>query len=202
MYFFWRLNNIWKISSTYLRLHKWWWLMLFFQTLSYSRKSVTFDSKSYVISVSNLLFICTRGYIYLLLLFSHIVMSDSLQPHGLQHARFPCRACSNSFAWCHPTILFSVIPFFSCLQSFPASGSFLMSWLFTLGGQSIGASASVLPMNIQDWSPLGLTGLISLQYKGLSRTFSNTPVQKHKFFSTQSSLWSNSHIHIWLLEKP
>ena len=115
--------------------------------------------------------------------------------------------CSNSCPssqWCHPTISSSVIPFSSCLQSFPTSGSFLMSWLFASGGQSIGAptSASVLPMNIQDWFPLGLTGLISLQTKGLSRDFSTTTVQKHQFFSVQPSLWSNSHIHTWLLEKP
>ena len=127
----------------------------------------------------------------------------SLWPHGLQHARLPCtsptpRVCSNSCPlspWCHPTISSSVIPFSSCLQSFPASGSFLMIWLFTSGGQSIGASvsASVLPMNIQDWFPLGWTGWISLQSKGLSRVFSNTTVPKHQFFSTQPSLWSNCH---------
>ena len=111
----------------------------------------------------------------LLLLFSHSVLSDSLQPYGLQHARLPCpslspRACSNSCRsnrWCHPTISSSVVPFSSHLQSFPASGSFLMSWLFASGGQSIGdsASASVLPLNIQDWFPLGLTGLISYASK-------------------------------------
>ena len=133
---------------------------------------------------------------FLLLLFSHLVTSDNLWPHGLQHARLPCPlpspgACSNSCPlslWCHPTISSSVIPFSSCPQSFPASGSFLMSWLFVSGGQSIGASASVLPMNIQDWFPLGLTGLISLQSKRLSRVFSNTTVQKHQFFGTQPSL--------------
>ena len=93
-------------------------------------------------------------------------------------------------------------PLSSCLQSFPESGAFLMSWFFPSGGQSIGASASasVVPMNIQDWFPLGLTGLISLQPKGLSRVFANTTVQKHQFFHTQPSLWSNSHIHTWLLE--
>ena len=131
-------------------------------------------------------------------------MSDSLQPHGLQHARLPCpsptpRACPNSCPsrwWCHPTMLSSVIPFFSCLQSVPASGSFLRSQFFSLGGQSIGVSASpsVLPMNIQDWFPLGLTGLISLQSKGLSRVFSRSTVQKHQFFSAQPSWWSNSHM--------
>ena len=125
--------------------------------------------------------------------FSCSVMSDSLWPHGLQHNRFPFpspspEVCSNSCPlrqWYHPTISSSVIPFSSCLQSFPASGSFLMSWFFTSGGQSIGASASVsvFPMNIQDRFPLGLTCLISLQSKGLSRDFSNTTVQKHQFFS-------------------
>ena len=115
------------------------------------------------------------------------------------------RACSNSWPlsrWCHPTISFSVVPFSFCLQSFPASGSFSMIWLFTSGDQRIGASASasVLPMNIQDWFPLGWTGWISLQSKGLSRVFSNTTVQKHNFFSAQPSLWSNSHIRTWPLE--
>ena len=106
--------------------------------------------------------------------------------------------------WCHPTISSSVIPFSSCLQSVPASRSFPMSQLFAEGGQRIGASAlaSVLPMNIQERSPLGWTGWISLQSKGLSRVFSNTTVQKHQFFSSQFSLWFNSHIHTWLLEKP
>ena len=144
--------------------------------------------------------------------FSCSVMSDSLWPHGLQHARFPCpsptpRAYSNSYPsswWCHPTISSYAIPFSSCLQSFPASGSFPMSQFFTSGGQNIevSASASVLPMNIQDWFPLGWTGWISLLSKGLSRVFSNTTVQKHQFFGAQLSLWSNSHIHTWLLEKP
>ena len=135
--------------------------------------------------------------------FSCSVMSDSLRPHGLQNTRLPCpsptpRVCSNSgplSQWCHPTILSSVIPFSSCLQSFPASGSFLMSQFFTSGDQSIGvsASASVLPMNIQDQFPLGWTGLISLQSKGLLRVFYNTSVSKHEFFSAQISLLSNSH---------
>ena len=124
--------------------------------------------------------------------FSRSVESDSLQPHGLQPTRLPCpsptpRACSNSCPsswWCHPIISSSVVPFFSCLQSFPALRSFPVSQFFTSGGQSIGVSvsASVLPMNIQDWFPLGWTGLISLQSKGLSRVFSNTTVQKHRFF--------------------
>ena len=140
----------------------------------------------------------------LLRLFSHSVMSDSLQPLGLQHARLPCsslspKVCSNSctLSWeCHPTISSSVIPFPSCPQSFPASASFPLSRFFTSGGRSIGASASasVFLMNIQGWFPLGLTGLISLQSKGLSKVFSNTTVQKHQFFSAQPSLWSSSHI--------
>ena len=144
--------------------------------------------------------------------FSCSVMSDCFWSHGLQHASFPCPsptlgACSNSCPlslWCHPNILSSVTPFSSCLQSFLASGSFPVSQFFSLGGQSIGtsASASVFPMNIHDWFPLGLTGLISLQSKGLSRVFSNTTIQKHQFLGAQLSLWSNSHIHTWLLEKP
>ena len=128
--------------------------------------------------------------------FSSVTQSCmTLRLHGLQHTRLPCpsptpRACSNSCPlsqWCHPTILSSIFPFSSCLQSFPASGSFPMSQFFASGGQSIGASpsASVLPMNIQDLFPLQLTGLISLQSKGLSRVFSNTTVQKHKFFGAR-----------------
>ena len=138
-------------------------------------------------------------------------MSDSLWPHGLQHAKHPCpsptpRAYSNSCPscwWCYPTISSSIMPF-SCLHSSPTSGSFPMSRFFSSGGQMIGVSAStsVLPMNIQDWFPLGWTGWISLQSKGLSRVFSNTTVQKHQFFGTQLSLQFNSHIHTWLLEKP
>ena len=124
----------------------------------------------------------------------------------LPHPSLTPRAWSNSCTsnqWCHPTISSSVIPFSSCLQSFPASGSFPVSHLFTSSSQSIGASASasVLPMNIQDWFPLGWTGLISLQSKGLSKVLSNTTVQKHQFFSAQLSLQSNSHIDTWLLEK-
>ena len=145
--------------------------------------------------------------------FSRSVMPDSLRPHGLQQYRIPCPlsspvVCSNLCPlsrWCHPTISSSVVPFSSCLQSFPASGSFLMNGLFISGGQCIGvsASASVLPMNMQDWFPLGLTGLISLQSKGLSRVFSNTTVQKHQLFGAQFSLYSSSHIHVTrLLEKP
>ena len=141
--------------------------------------------------------------------FTHSVVSDFLQPHGLQHTRPPCPlptpgVYSNSCPWsrwCHPTISSSVIPFSSCPQSFPASGSFPMSQFFTSRSQSIevSASASVIPMNIQDWFPLGWTGWISLLSKGLSRVFSNTTVQKHQFFGT--SLWPNSHIHTQLLEK-
>ena len=129
--------------------------------------------------------------------FSLSVLSHSLGPHGMQYARLPCPSptpgsCSNSCPstwWCHPTISSSVVPFSSRLQSFPASGVFPMTQLFTLGDQSIGASAS------------GLTSLMSLQSKGFSRVF-NTTVQKHWFFSYQLSLWSNSHIQLWLLEKP
>ena len=139
------------------------------------------------------------------------VVSDSLRLHESQHARPPCPSptpgvhpdsCPLS-QWCHPAISSSVVPFSSCLQSFPASRSFPLSQFFTSGGQSIraSASASVLPMNIQDWS-LGWTGWISLQSKGLSRVFSNTTVQKHQFFGTQLSLQCNFHIHTWLLEKP
>ena len=130
--------------------------------------------------------------------FSHSVVSDSLKRHELQHARPPCPSptpgvYSNSSPlsrWCHPTISSSVVPFFSCPQSFPASGSFQMNQLFASSGQSTGVSAStsVIPMNTQDWSLLGWTGWISLQSKGLSRVFSNTTVQKHQFFSTQLSL--------------
>ena len=145
--------------------------------------------------------------------FSCSVVSDSLRSHGPQHTRLPCpsptpRACSNSCLssqWCHPTISSSVVPFSSHLQSFPASGSFPMSPFFASGGQNIGVSAivSVLPMNIQDWFPLGLTGWISLQSKGPSRVFSSTTIQKHQSpSSAQSSLWYNSQIHSWLLEKP
>ena len=143
---------------------------------------------------------------------SHSVVSNSLWPHEQQHARppypsptagvypNPCSLCW----WCHPTISSSVVPFSSCPQSFPASGSFQMSQLFASGGQSTGVSAStsVLPMNTQDWSPLEWTGWISWQSKGLSRVFSNTIVQKHQVFGPQLSSQSNSHIHTWPLEKP
>ena len=144
--------------------------------------------------------------------FSHSVMSDSLQPLELQHTRPPCLSSTPgvhlnsrpSSLWCHPAISSSVIPFSSFPQSLPASESFPMSQLFAWGGQSTGGSAlaSVLPMNTQDWSPLGLTGWTSLQFKGLSRDLSNTRVQKQQFFGTQLSSQSNSHIHTWPLEKP
>ena len=137
-------------------------------------------------------------------------LCPALRLHGLQHARPPCLSptpivYSNSCPlsrWCHPNISSSVIPF-SCLQSFPASGSFPMSQFFAAGGQSISFNFSISPsMTIQDWFPLGWTGWISLQSKGLSRALSNTTVQKHQFFSTQPSSQSNSHIHTWPLEKP
>ena len=139
--------------------------------------------------------------------FSLSVMSNSLQPHGLQHARLPSpsptprdylNSCPSS-QWCHPTF----IPFSFCCLSFPEKGSFPMTQVFAWGGQSTGASssASVLSMNYQSWFPLGLTGVISLQSKGLSRVFSNNTVQKHQIFDAQPSLWSNSHMCTWLLEK-
>ena len=138
-----------------------------------------------------------------LLLFSCSVMSDSLWLYGLQHTSLPCPspspgACSNSCPlsqWCHPNISSSVIPFSSCLQSFPASGSFLMNRVFVSGGQSIGVSVSVsvFSMNIQDWFPLGLTGLISLLSKGLSKVFSSITTWKHQFFSAQPSFYTEGH---------
>ena len=144
--------------------------------------------------------------------FSCSVMSDSLRPHEPQNARPPCPSptpgvqpnpCPSS-RWYHPTISSSVIPFSSCPQSFPTSGSFPMSGLFTSGSQNIGVSAStsVLPMNTQEWFPLGWTGWISLQSQGLSRVFFNTTAKMHQFFGTQISLESNSHIHTWPLGKP
>ena len=144
--------------------------------------------------------------------FSHSVMSDSLQPHESQHARPPCPSPSPavhsnsrpSSRWCHPAISSSVVPFSSCPQSLPASGSFSMSQLFTRSGQNIGVSAlaAFLPKKSQGRSPSKWTGWISFQSKGLSRVFSNTTVQKHQFFGTQPSSQSNSHIHTWPLEKP
>ena len=172
-------------------------------------------------SILKVAFTCYWDFVYLVSVqFRHSVLSDSLlsdslRPHELQHARSPCpsptpgvhsNSCPSS-RWCHPAMSFSVIPFSSCPQPLPASESFPMSQLFSWGGQSIGVSAlaSVLPMNTQGWSPLGWTGWISLQSKGLSTVFSNTSnttVQKHQFFGTQLSSHSNSHIHTWLLEKP
>ena len=137
-------------------------------------------------------------------------MSDSLRSHELQHTRLPCpslspRICSNSCPlnwWCHPTIPSSVTLFSFCPQPFPASGSFPVSWLFASGGQSMGASASELPVNSHGWFPLVLTGLVSVLSKGLSRVFSSMIIWKHQFFSAQPSLWPNSHIHTRLLKKP
>ena len=140
------------------------------------------------------------------------VMSYPLRSHGLQHPRLPypsptLGACSNSCPsswWCHLTNSYSVVPFSSCLHSFPASGSFPVSWLFPSGGQNIGASVSSMSpsVNIQGWFPLGFIGLITLLSKGLSRIFSSTTIWKHQFLGTQPSLRSSSHIHTWLLEKP
>ena len=143
--------------------------------------------------------------------FSLSVASNSLWPYGMQHGRLPCpsptpgvypNSCPLS-QWCHPNVSSSVVPFSSCPQSFPASGSFPMSQFFTsshpilyLWSIGVSASPSILPMNIQDWFPLGWTGWISLLFKGLSRVFFNIIVQKHQFFSAQISLWSSSHIHI------
>ena len=165
-----------------------------------------------------LLYSTCYSYLHMLFLFSYSSVKSvahlclTLWPHGLQHARPRCPSptpgvCSNSSPssrWRHPTISSSVVPFSSRLQSFPASGSFLMSQFFTSGGQSIGVSASawVLPMNIQDWFPLGCTGFISLLSQGLSRVFFNTTEQKPQFFSAQLSLWSHPHIHTRLLGKP
>ena len=141
--------------------------------------------------------------------FSCSVVSDSSRPHEPQHTRPPVlspapRVHPNPCAlsrWCHPTISSSVVPFSSCPQSLPASGSFPVSQLFSWGGQSIGVSTSVFPMNTQDWSPLGWTGWISLQSKELAGGFSNTTIQKHQFFGAQLSSQSNSQIHTWPLNK-
>ena len=143
--------------------------------------------------------------------FSCSALSKSLQPHGLQHAKLPCPspapwACSNSCStnwWWHASMASSIVPFASYLQSFPALGFFSNELVFCIRWPKdwSWAFASVLPMNINGWFPLGLTGLISLLFKGFSRIFSNTTVQKHQFFGTQPSLWSNSHICTWLLEK-
>ena len=144
--------------------------------------------------------------------FSGSLVSDSLRPHESQHARPPCPSPSPgvhsdshpSSPWCHPAISSSVVPFSSCLPSLPASESFPMSQLFAWGGQStaVSALASFLPKKSQGWSPSEWTGWLSLQFKGLSRVFSNTTVQKQQFFGAQSSSQSNSHIHTWPQEKP
>ena len=146
----------------------------------------------------------------LLLLLCHSTMSNYLLPYEQQHARLPCPSlppgvCQNSCAlsrWCHPTISSSIDPFSSYLQSFPAIWSFPMSQPFASGGQSMGASAVVLPINIQDWFSSGLIGLISFLSREFSRAFSSTTIWQHHFFGTQPSLWNKSHIHTWVLEKP
>ena len=144
--------------------------------------------------------------------FRYSIMFDSLRPHESQHPRLLSPSpnpgvhsnSGTSSWWCHPAISYSVVPFSSCPQSLQASESFPMSQLFAWGGQSTGVSAlaSVLPKNTKDWTPLEWTAWISFQFKGLSRVFSNTTVQKHQFFSAQPSSQSNSHIHTWPLEKP
>ena len=146
----------------------------------------------------------------MLLLFRHPVAPDSLWSHGLQHSRsaYPSsspRICPNSHAlywWCHPVISSSDALFSFCPQSFPATGTFPMSYLFTSDDQNTGASASVLPVNIQGWSLLRLIGLISLWAKGLSGVFSSTTVWRHQFFGILPSLWSNSQNHTWPLGRP
>ena len=155
-----------------------------------------------------MLYICLEDLYFYSVQFSSVVKSCP----ALCNPRPPCpslspKVCSDSYPlswWCHPTISSSVNPFSSCPQYFPASGSFPISQFFASGGQSIeaSASASVLPRNIQGWLPLRLTGLVSLQSKGLSRIFSSTTIRKHQFFSTRPSLWISSHIHMWFLEKP
>jgi len=168
--------------------------------------------KSEITNICNFILLCNYSLMFSSVQFSRSVMSDSLWPHESQHARPPCpsptpglhpNSCTSS-QWCHPAISSSVVPFSSCPQPLPASGSFPMSQLFASGGQSIGvsASASVLPVNTQDQSPLGWTGWISMHSKGLSRAFSSTTVQNHQFFCAQLSSQSNSHIHTWPLEKP
>ena len=208
-----------ETTRNFLQCSPWWKQYIFLPphtyTLSHSLGSLLVSSffwRNHCFSMQS----SYRRFVSLLDLlssvqFSSSVVSDSLQPHDSQHARPPCPSqapgvysnpCPSSW-WCHPTMSSSVLPFCSCPQSLPASGSFSMSQLFTWGGQRTGvsASASVLPVNTQDWSPLGWTGWVSLQSKGLSRVFSNTTVQKHQFFDAQLSSQSNSHIHTWL-EKP
>ena len=191
------------------------WLRYEFQSSYWWKQSMSFCLQYIQMLVFDYLFFSGYNLIVLVLhsvQSSFSVVSDSLWSHGLQHVSLQCPsltlgAWSNSCPlsqWCHPTISSSIVPISSCLQSLPESGSFLMSQLFALGGQSIGASASgsVLLMNIQDWFPLGLTGLIAPQSKRLTRVFPNTTVYKHQFFSAQLSLWSNTHTHTWPQEKP
>ena len=170
-------------------------------------RSVVF--KCYIIYI---FFVIPILCVYISVQFSRSAVSDSLQSHESEHARPPCpspvpgvypNSCPSS-QWCHPAISSSIVPFFSCPQSLPASGSFPLSQLFAWGGQSTGVSAlaSFLPKNTQGWSPSEWTGWISLQSKGLSRVFSHTTVQKHQFFGAQLSSQSNSHIHTWPQEKP
>ena len=167
-------------------------------SISFSKKEVNYRNKLLLLLLILLPYMAISS-----VQFSRSVVSDSLRPHESQHTRPPCpsptpgvypSSCASS-RWCHPAISSSVVPFSSYPQSLPASGSFPMSQLFAWGGQStrVSASSSVLPMNTRDWSPLGWTGWISLQSKGLSRVFSNTTVQKHQFFSAQLSSQSNSH---------
>ena len=175
--------------------------------------SYLYNSKEDIQMVIKLLKTCSTSWVirFNSVQFRHSVMSNSLGPHELQHARPSCSSPSPrvhsdscpSSQWCHPAISSSVVPFSSCPQSLPTSESFPMSQLFAWGGQSTGVSAlaSVLPKKSQDWSLSEWTGWISLQSKGLSRVFSNTTVQKHQFFGTQPSSQSNSHIHTWPQEK-
>ena len=198
MFLFCKLIHLYQFSdSTY----KWYDMVSYH--LSFSFWLTSFKWQSLDLSILLQMALYHAFYSWVMLLFSHSVGSDSFWPHGLQHNRLPCPspspgACSNSCSfilWCHPTISSYIVPFSSWLQSFPASGSFPMSQFFILHGQIIrgSASASILPKTIQDWFPLGWTGWISLQSKGLSRVFSSTTVRKHQFCGTQPLLWSNSH---------
>ena len=203
-------NNTEILVAEYINIT---WSSFTANSIFLRKKIKSFKMLSYLVFVKiAILQITLRIHIVLSSVqFSHSVVSDSLWPHGLEHCRPPCPSPAHGVysnpcplsQWCHPTISSSVVPFSSCPQSLPASGYFPISQLFTWGGQSIGVSAlaSVLPMNTQDWSPLGWTGWISLQSKGLSRVFFNTTVQRHQFFSVQLSSQSNSHIHTWPLEK-
>ena len=164
---------------------------------SFCRRIIILQFEKHGVVISSVQFCCSVVKLLLILCDpSARLPRPSLSPRG----------CSNSYPfsqWCHPTISSSVIPFSSsCLQFPPAAGWFPMSQFFTSGGKIIGGSTSVFPINIQGWFPLELTGWISLQSKGLSRVFSNTTVQNHQFFHAQLSLWSNSHIHAWRMERP